>query len=527
VLENKQDLPENPGIYLFKTASGKILYIGKALNLKKRVSQYFQKKDNPLLQNLLQRAGRLDYIVTAAEDDALLLESNLVHTYQPPFNIRLKDDKSFPFIQVTLNDDFPGIYYSRNVAAGNFGLGPLVSSKKTKDLIDTVTRLFRLRSCADPVFNKGMPCLYYHIERCSAPCAGKIDAPLYRQHVQDAVDFLKGRKRKVADKLTGMMRGFSEALDFEQAQKIKQDLELIEKISPRSFISTRARSDWDALVCSSLNHESFFAFFSVIRGQVRKSEYFSLPTIDSGEDEIMKGFILDFYRLRPLPGEIIVSRLPGQAEALERLLSAQAGRRVHIRNARQGRKKKILDLASQNLALFIHKNDYRFLAEKIRLELRLQNFPAHIEGYDISHLGEKDRVGALVVFRNGRPEKRSYRNFIIRGAPPGDTEALKEVLLRRFGGAGEQPDRFDPPDLLLIDGGLPQLAAARQVKKKIGLRSDVLALAKGEERIFMENGSSLVLAPGSLPRHLFQNIRDEVHRRAVSHHRRRREKLPS
>jgi excinuclease ABC subunit C len=542
-LENKKDLPEKPGIYIFKTAAGKILYIGKAVNLKKRVSQYFQKKDNPLLQNLLQRAADLDYIVTAAEHDALLLESNLVHAYQPPFNIRLKDDKSFPFIQITLSEDCPGIYYSRRITAGDFGLGPLVSSQKTRDLIDTVTRIFRLRSCANSVFKKGIPCLYFHIDRCSAPCAAKIDPGLYRRQALAAVDFLKGRKRKVAVKLSGMMNRFSAALDFEQAQKIKQDLELMEQFSLRSYISTRARIDWDILACSSLGNESFFAFFAVVRGQVRKSEYFNLPTVDSGEDEILKGFMLDFYRRRPLPGEIIVSRLPDQAEALEKLFSAQAGRRVLIRTVRQGRKKKILDLALQNLALFIQKSDYRFLGEKIRQLLRLSNFPEHIEGFDISHLGEKNRVGALVVYKKGRPEKRSYRNYVIRDAAPGDTEALKEVLTRRFHAEAEKsqgidpPDDFDAlqdrskswreqPDLLLIDGGLPQLAAARQVKKKLGLRSDLLALAKGEERVFMEDGSSLVLTPGSMAKYLLQNIRDEVHRRAVTHHRGRREKLP-
>ena len=520
MLENKKDLPEKPGIYIFKTAAGKILYIGKAVNLKKRVSQYFQKKDNPLLQNLLLRAADLDYIVTADEHDALLLESDLVHANQPPFNIRLKDDKSFPFIQITLGEDCPGIYFSRRIPAGDFGLGPLVSSQKTRDLIDTVTRIFRLRSCANPVFKKGIPCLYFHIERCSAPCAAKIDPGRYRGQALAAVDFLKGRKRKVAVKLAAMMNRFSEALDFEQAEKVKRDLELMEHFSLRSYISTRARIDWDILACSSLGNESFFAFFAVVRGQIRKSEYFNLPTIASGEDEILKGFMLDFYRRRPLPGEIIVSRLPDQAEALEKLFSAQAGRRVRIRTVQQGRKKKILDLALQNLALFIQKSDYRFLGEKIRQQLRLRNFPEHIEGFDISHLGEKNRVGARVVYRNGRPEKSSYRSYIIHDAAPGDTEALKEVLLRRFGGESEHPD------LLLIDGGLPQLAAARQVKEKLGLRSDLLALAKGEERIFMEDGSSLVLTPGSMARYLFQNIRDEVHRRAVSHHRRRREKLP-
>ena len=312
----------------------------------------------------------------------------------------------------------------------------------------------------------------------------------------------------------------SAALDYEQAQKIKEDLELLESFSLRSYISTRARADWDILVCSSLGHESFFAFFSVVRGQVRKSEYVNLATIDSGEDEIMRGFILDFYRRRPLPGEIVVFRLPPQADVLERLLSVQAGRRVRLRMVRRGQKKKILDLALQNLALFIQKSDYRFLAEKIRQQLRLRFLPAHIEGYDISHLGEKNRVGARVVFKNGRPEKRSYRSYIIRSAAAGDTEAIKEVLLRRFGVETEHPD------LLLIDGGLPQLAAARQVKKKLGLRSDLLALAKGEERVFLEDGSSQLLTPGTLSRHLFQNIRDEAHRRAVRHHRRRREKLP-
>ena len=583
MLENRKDLPEKPGIYLFKTAAGKILYIGKAVNLKKRVSQYFQKKAGPLLQNLLQRAAQLDFIVTAAEHDALLLESNLVHAYQPPFNIRLKDDKSFPFIQITLSEDFPGIYYSRDIAAGNFGLGPLVSSQKTRDLIDTVTRLFQLRSCANSVFKKGIPCLYFHIERCSAPCAGKIASPSYRRQVQDAVNFLKGRKRTVAAELAGRMRRFSAALDFEQAQKIKQDLELMENFSLRSYISTRARSDWDILASSSLGHESYFAFFAVIRGQVRKSEYFNLPTIENGEDEIRREFMLDFYRRRPLPGEIIVSRLPDQAEALQKIFSDQAGRRVSIKTVRQGRKKKILDLALQNLALFIQKSDYHFLAETIKQQLRLRNVPEHIEGYDISHLGEKNRVGALVAYKKGRPEKRSYRSYIIRSAAPGDTEALKEVLFRRFRDEVDPPDDFnvmqdrlkswreqpqgidppddfnatqaqlkswreqpqgiDPPDdfnatqaqlkswreqpdLLLIDGGLPQLAAARQVKKKLGLRSDLLALAKGEERIFLEDGSSQVLLPGSLSRYLFQNIRDEVHRRAVTHHRRRREKIP-
>ena len=528
MLKNSGGLPERPGIYIFRGTSGKALYIGKAVNLKKRVAQYFQKRDDPLLRSLLERAASLDYIVTDAEADALLLESNLVHTYQPPFNIRLKDDKSFPFIEITLGEDFPGIFYSRRIGAGHFAVGPLVNAGKARSLIDTVTRLFRLRSCAAPLFRKGIPCLYHHIERCSAPCAGKIDRTVYQRQVKDAVDFLKGRKGKVAARLRARMRSLAEQLDFEGAQKIKEDLELIENFSLRSYITTRGRGDCDVLAARLLGREAFFILLSVVAGRVSRSEYFHLPTLHDSVEELLREFLLDFYRLRPLPGEIIVQRLPAQADGLAAHFAARAGhaaphgrgRSVRIRTATRGKNKRILDLALNNLALFVQKSDYRSLGEEIKNALRLRNFPSRIEGYDISHLGEKNRVGAQVVFKEGRPEKRLYRSYIIRAAAAGDTEALKEVLSRRF---RHEPA---PPDLLLVDGGLPQLAAARQVKAELGLASDLLALAKGEERVFLEDGSSLVLEPGTLPRFLLQNVRDEVHRRAISLHRRRREKLP-
>ncbi len=520
MLKNNHDLPERPGIYIFRTAAGKALYIGKAVNLKKRVAQYFQKKDNPMIRSLLERSAVLDFIVTDDEADALLLESDLVHSYQPPFNIRLKDDKSFPSIEITLAEDFPAIGYSRKIKAGNFALGPLVNARKAKNLIDTVTRLFRLRTCGNALFNRGTPCLYYHIERCSAPCAGKIERSLYRQQVEYALDFLKGRKGRIATKLGERMHRLAADLNFEQAQKIKEDLELMKNYSLRSYISTRSRGDFDVLAACVLGRDAFFVHFAIAGGRVSQSGYFNLQTLHDAEDEVLREFMIDFYRRRPLPAEIIVARLPAQSEGLSGLFSVQAGHRVGIRTVRQGKKRQVLDLALKNLALFVQKSDYRALGTEIERLLRLRHFPAHIEGFDISHLGEKHRVGAQVVFKNGRPEKRLYRSYIIRAAAAGDTEALKEVLTRRF---RRQPS---PPDLLLIDGGLPQLGAAVQVKKELGLSCDLLALAKGEERIFMEDGSSLILEPGTLPRLLLQNIRDEVHRRAISHHRRRREKLP-
>jgi excinuclease ABC subunit C len=520
VLKSSGSLPDRPGIYIFKTASGKALYVGKAVNLRRRVAQYFQKKNDPLVRCLLERSASLETIVTETETDALLLESNLVHSYLPPFNIRLKDDKSFPFIEITLAGDFPGIRYSRRIDPGSFFIGPLVNARKARSLIDTVTRLFRLRSCADALFKKGIPCLYHHIDRCSAPCAGKADRSGYQVQVADAIDFLKGRKGKIAARLRGRMRALAQRLDYEGAQKLKEDLELLDGFSLRSCISARSRIDSDVIASCLLGREAFFVHFAMSGGRVSRSGFFHLQTLGESEPEALREFLVDFYRLRPLPGEIIVSHPPAQADGLAGLFSGRAGRRVRVRAPQRGEKKRILDMALRNLALFVQKSDYSALGGKIMEKLRLRNFPARIEGFDISHLGERNRVGAQVVFQDGKPEKRSYRSYIIRGAASGDTEARKEVLQRRFARDAS------PPDLLLIDGGLPQLAVARQVKKQLTLSSDLLALAKGEERVFLESGSSLVPEPGSLLRHLLQQVRDEAHRRAVAHHRRRREKLP-
>jgi excinuclease ABC subunit C len=515
----RRGFPEKPGVYIFKSAAGRALYIGKAANLKKRIAQYFQKRDDPFLQRLLEQAASLETIVTEAESDALLLESNLVHSYLPPFNVRLKDDKSFPFIEITLADDVPGIFYSRRVAAGSFALGPLVDARKARRLIDTVTRLFRLRTCGAGIFKKGIPCLFHHIERCSAPCAGKLGREQYRRQATDAVDLLKGRKGKVSARLRQRMRLLAAQLDFEGAQRVKEDLEALGGFSLRTYITTRGSGDRDVIAASLLGHEAFFAYFSVSGGKVSKSGYFHRPTLHDSEEEALAEFLGDFYRLRPLPGEIVVARLPAQSAGLAALFSERAGRRVQVRTACRGERRRVLELAQKNLAIFVQKSDFRRLGEEVMQALRLRNFPARIEGYDISHLGERDRVGARVVFSEGRPEKRLYRSYIIRAAAPGDTEALTEVLRRRFAG--------DPsfPDLLLIDGGVPQLGAARQVKADLGLSCDLLALAKGEERLFLEDGTSLVPPSGSLLRHLLQNVRDEVHRRAIGHHRKRRERI--
>ncbi len=514
----RRGLPERPGVYLFKSASGRPLYIGKAANLRQRVSSYFRRRDDPLLRRLLERSASLETIVTDSEADALLLESNLVHSHLPPFNVRLKDDKSFPYVEIGLADEFPAVSFSRRLAPGSFALGPLVDARRARRLVDTVTRLFRLRTCGEALFRRGVPCLYHHIERCSAPCAGRIGGEEYRRQALAAVDLLKGRKGRITARLRRRMRALAARLDFEGAQRAKEDLDALAAFSLRSYISGRGRLDRDVIAASLLGREGYYAVFTAANGKVSRGEYFHLPTLRDSEEEALQEFLLDYYRLRPLPGEIVVSRLPAQAGDLAAVLSAR-GRRVALRTASRGAAKRLLDLARRNLALFVQKSDFRALGEELRQRLRLRRFPARIEGYDVSHLGERHRVGARVVFRDGQPERRLYRSYIVRAAAPGDTEALREVLARRL--KNESP----PPDLLLIDGGLPQLGVAVRARQEAGLDFDVIALAKNEERVFLADGSSLLPERGSLLRHLLQQVRDEVHRRAVAHHRKRREKI--
>lgn len=521
---SKHGIPEKPGVYLFKKGDS-ILYIGKAKNLKKRVDQYFNDRTHGLVHNLLDRADDIEYIITDNEKDALHLEYNLIHEYRPPFNIRLKDDKRFPLIEITTSEPIPGIYYTRQVKKGNFYLGPMVNARKTRELIDIVTRIFRLRTCSNTTLNRKNACLYYYIDRCSAPCIDKTIPGDYQKNVNAAVNFLKGNKAGIITEMKKQMTALAENLQFEAAQKIKEDIGFIHRFALDSYISSIKKMDYDVICLHHDKHQNdcFFILFSVLEGRVKRKEFFNFDTLALRLEEILKDFLISFYSTGNIPREILVPSLPDahDKEALQEMFSAMAGRKVVIKVPVRGDKRKTMDLAVKNLNLYVNKNKYRLVGERVQEALNLSRFPQWIEGFDISHMSERDRVGAAVVFVKGEPVKKKYRNYIIKKASAGDTEALKEVLERRFKNRtpGEQPD------LLLIDGGKGQLSAALAVKRMLGLESDVVALAKREERIFLENGESFVFPVDSPERFLFQNIRDEVHRRAITHHRKRRETI--
>jgi excinuclease ABC subunit C len=526
VIKNKIDIPAKPGVYLFKYKD-KILYIGKAKNLKKRVDQYFQKKDHLVIRDLLQQANDIEYIITDDEKDALHLEYNLIHHHQPPFNIRLKDDKSFPLIEISLGETgeipFPGVYFTRQVKSKNFYVGPIVSAGKTRELIDIITRIFKLRTCSPNIYKRGAACLYYYIDRCSAPCINKVSQKEYQKNVTNAIDFLKGNKKNILQTLEKKMKQLSGQLEFEEAQKVKEDMDLIRQFVLESYISSisKQKMDYDviALHHDARSDECFIILFSVLKGRVERKEFFDFNSINTQKQDILKDFLVSFYGKENVPREIFGSILPSESESLENMFSQIAGKQVKIKFPHKGKKRKILNLAIKNLNLYVNKNKYNLVGERLQQTLNLAHFPDWIEGFDISHFSERERVGAAVVFSKGKPVRKKYRNYIIKKAAAGDTEAIKEVLERRF------KKQEEHPDLLLIDGGKGQLSAALEIKKSLNLKCDIVAIAKGEERIYLENGDSVVFPEDSPERFLFQNIRDEVHRRAITHHRKRREKI--
>lgn len=517
----KSDLnpPAEPGIYLFRTASGKILYIGKAANLKQRLFQYFLSSPSPVVRRLLERSQAVDFVLTDNPAEALQLEYNFIHHYRPPFNVRLKDDKSYPVVEITMGEEFPGVYFSRNPRERSFATPHLADAGKARAMIDLIMRVFLLRNCKDAVFRRKVPCLYYHIQRCSAPCVFPEQRDDYLRRANAAVAFLRGERAGVEKRLEAAMREHAGNLGFEQAQHLKESLRVLRDFPSRSVVAARSRHAYDVVALHLSGEEAAVMRFAVEAGHAVSRDFFTFTSLAGNPAAAMEEFLVTFYRKANLPSALEVDPLPAHVQDLEGIFARLAGHKIRIHLPRRGPRRHMMDLARRNLGLYVNREGFERVAAELREQLGLNHLPLRIEGVDISHFSGRERVGSVVVFENGRPITSEYRNYLIRSAPAGDTHAIREVMERRFG-------RKDPPDpdLLLIDGGSDQLRAAMDVKARLGFRADLISLAKSEERVFCENGVTTVFPEGSPVRFLLQNVRDEAHRRAVTHHRKRRMK---
>ena len=550
VAEKLGQLPRRPGVYLMKDQRGKILYVGKAVDLRQRVRWYFQssQKLSPKVRALVEKIHDLDYTVTDTEVEALILESNLIKEYRPRYNIDLKDDKQYPYLRVTLQEPFPRIHVARRVEKdGARYFGPFTNAGAVKETIRLIRRLFPLRHCRGPVVprKERRPCLNHHIQRCLAPCSAEVTREDYRKVVDEIILFLEGKQDKLLRELAVRMAAAAENLEFEKAAQLRDQYRAVEAITEKQKIVATAGGERDIIAMAAGEDAGCAQLFAVRGGKLTGREHFLLtnPT-GEGSSAMLAAFLHRFYHMAgEVPSEILLSETVPDPALMEAWLGKQKGGRVRLHVPQRGAKKELVRLALDNAVMFL---EQEVLREKTRNPLvalsaladtiGLDNPPLRIEGYDVSHLHGEGTVASMVVFEQGMPLPPDYRRFHIRSVDrPDDYAAMKEVLIRRFTRftetirTGEKPINItDPfllaPDLILIDGGLGQLNAALSALSSLGLTDfAIISLAKEEELIFLPGKSEPLRLPKHVPAlQLLQRIRDEAHRFAVTLQRKQR-----
>ena len=540
-------LPAKPGVYLFRDAKGVVLYVGKAKSLRARVRSYFRGGDSRLgLDRLIERVEHIEVIVTSTEVEAFHLEQNLIKRYRPTFNVRLRDDKSYPYIAVTVEDEYPRVMFTRERhRRGVVYFGPYASAKKVRETLDVLNRVFPYRPCEGPQPGRhsGIPCLDYHIDRCLAPCVGYVTKEDYRTIVDGVIEFLSGETRPVLRQLEEKMRVAAERQEFEEAARYRNRLTAVRHLAERQAADKRAIGTVDVIGIAAHGRTAAVQVFPLRGGRLVDRHTFYLEN-EAGEDvpQLLESFCLEYYGGAPsVPPLIVVPPDIGPADALGGYLSDLRGSKVEVRPARRGEKRRLQELAQQNAELALESDAAnrertrlrRIEAlEELRECLNLESLPLRIECFDISNIQGESPVGSMVVFQDATPKKAHYRKFGIKGVEGQDDFAMMaEVISRRFARAREvTAERYDEgfaaiPNLVVVDGGRGQLSAALAAIQAYDLpRVAVIALAKREEEVFVPGRSEpIVLQRDSAGLQLLQRIRDEAHRFALGFHRRRRD----
>ena len=543
-LENVlQALPRNPGVYLFRDQQGEVLYVGKAKSLRSRVRNYFHGGDGrPGVAQLTQRVDDVEVIVTRTEAEALHLEQNLVKRYRPPFNIRLRDDKSFPYIAVTMEDEYPRVMFTRERhRRGTLYFGPYANAKKVRETLDVLNRVFRFRPCEGPRPGRhsGIPCLDFHIDRCFAPCVGEISREGYAEIIDGVVGFLSGDTKTIQRQLEERMREAAAEERFEEAARYRNRLFAIRHLADRQAADRRDVGSADVIGLAVDGDRAAVQLFPLRDGKMIDRHGFHLDNV-AGEDaqSVLESFALEYYGSAPsTPPEVLVPPEVADTEALAEFLTERRGSRVVVRAPARGEKRRLVELAVENARLALESEAVvqeqakarRVAAlEELREALNLESLPLRIECFDVSNIQGESVVASMVVFVDGRPRNAHYRTFAIRGLDgQDDVGAMREAVSRRFARLrdGDLDDSFScMPNLVVVDGGRGQLGAALAALDELDLpRVAVIALAKREEEVFVPGiPAPVVLDRSSAGLQLLQRIRDEAHRTALRFHRQRR-----
>ena len=549
VKKRLKTLPAKPGVYLFRGDDGSVLYIGKAKSLRPRVRSYFQagRGGRASMSGLVERIADIEVIVTGGEVEALHLEQNLVKRHRPPFNVRLRDDKSFPYIAVTVEDEYPRVMFTRERhRRGVVYFGPYANAKKVRETLDVLNRVFPYRPCEGPQPGRhsGIPCLDYHIERCLAPCVGYVSEEDYRTIIDGVIEFLSGETRPVLRDLEEKMKQAAAEERFEEAARYRNRLFSVRHLAERQAADKRAVGTVDVLGLATDGVRAAVQVFPLRDGKLIDRYGFHLENV-AGQDAgtMLEAFCLEYYGSAPsVPPEIVVPPSAGDTTALAEFLSERRGARVEVRAPQRGEKRRLQDLADQNARVALEadveqaerKRLRRVEAlEELRETLNLESLPIRIECFDISNIQAESPVGSMVVFQDAVPKKAHYRKFGVRGLDgQDDFAAMGEVISRRFARLGDAAgaEEFDEsfaavPNLVVVDGGKGQLSAALAAMQAFDLpRVAVISLAKRIEEVFVPGRPEPIVLPGHSPGlQLLQRIRDEAHRFALGFHRQRRD----
>ncbi|HEY6671620.1 MAG TPA: excinuclease ABC subunit UvrC [Solirubrobacterales bacterium] len=566
----RRELPDAPGVYVFRDRAGDALYVGKANSIRKRVASHFAGKGAGRgaglggTAELIDRTDSIEFLVTQNEPEALLAEQSFIKRYRPRFNIRLRDDKSYPYVGVSLDEEFPRVYFTRERHRPNRAyFGPFSSAKRVRETLDLLGKLFQYRTCEgpEPGRRSGVPCLDYYIKRCQAPCVGYIDKAEYRGNIDRIVGFLSGRYKEIAGDLEDKMQEASEGQDFERAALFRDRLNAVRSMMERQQVAGGSLGSADVIGVAVEGSDANAQVFQVRDGVLAERQGFYL----AGEDgksaegdrdagEVAETFLLQYYGAAPaVPGRVIVGpELRDRTGVLAEALSSQRDSQVEVRVASRGDLRRLRELAERNAKLALaqdklrreHRRQQRVESlSALQEALGLERVPVRIEGFDISNLGETHTVASMVVFEGGTPKKSDYRKFGMRGefgengGGPDDFAAMQEVLSRRLGRYLQQAD-ISPhdsdrdasfaslPDLIVIDGGRGQLSAGLKALEPLTERGvAVVSLAKRIEEVFVPGRKEpILLEKGSDALRVLQRVRDEAHRFAITFHRSRRDR---
>ncbi|GAB7005989.1 excinuclease ABC subunit UvrC [Nocardioides sp. AN3] len=566
------DIPTQPGVYRFRDPKGRVIYVGKAINLRARLSNYFQPLASlhPRTATMVTTAASVEWTVVNTEVEALQLEYSWIKEFDPRFNVKYRDDKSYPWLAVTVSEDFPRVMVGRGAKRkGTRYFGPYSHAWAIRETVDVLLRVFPMRSCSNGVFKRsqqvGRPCLLGYIEKCSAPCVGNISPEDHRAIVEDFCDFMGGHTAGFVRRIEKEMYAASEALEFERAARLRDDLGALQRALEKQAVVLGDGADADVIALAEDPLEVAVQVFHVRGGRIRGQRGWVADRVDEGEtDKLVEDFLLQLYAGDPesIPREVLVPALPPEPEVAEDLLSDLRGSRVQVRVPQRGDKRTLLETVARNAGqtLALHKTrrasdltTRNQALEELRDSLELPEAPLRIECYDISHLQGSEIVASMVVFEDGLARKSEYRRFVIRGQEGSDdVRAMHEVITRRFrrlldeqatsvpsteidGAHG--PMLVDPetgrprkfayaPGLVVVDGGAPQVAAAVRALDELGIDDvPVCGLAKRLEEVWLPGQADPVILPRSSEGlYLLQRVRDEAHRFAISHHRSRRSK---